>query len=261
MAARRPPALPAPSATLLADRAILVTGAARGIGRGIAEGVLAAGGRVLAVDSDADAGAAALAAWDAGERAAFRRADVAREAQVEAAVATALRRFGRLDGVVSNANVGGAQTGPVAALDLAEWNRRIGINLTGAMLLAKHASPALAGRRGAIVNIASTRARQSEPHSEAYAACKGGLVALTHALAISLGPATRVNAISPGWIETGDYAALRRSDHAQHPVGRVGVPGDVAALCVFLLSDAAGFVTGQEFVVDGGMTRKMIYRD
>ena len=106
------------------------------------------------------------------------------------------------------------------------------------------------------MNIASTRALQSEPDTEAYAASKGGLVALTHALALSLGPEVRVNCISPGWIA---HQPVRRKDHAQHPAGRVGQPQDVAELVAYLLSDAAGFVTGQNFVIDGGMTKKMIY--
>lgn len=110
--------------------------------------------------------------------------------------------------------------------------------------------------RGAIANIASTRALQSEPHTEAYAASKGGVAALT-----------RVNCISPGWIDVsgwresvpGEASGLRPEDHAQHPAGRVGVPDDVAARVLHLVSDEAGFVTGQNFVVDGGMTRRMIY--
>ena len=141
-------------------------------------------------------------------------------------------------------------------LALREWNRRIGVNLTGPYLMAKHCASHLQRRRGAIVNIASTRALQSEPDTEAYAAAKAGLVGLTHALAISLGPEVRANCVSPGWIAR---SALRKKDHAQHPVGRAGRGEDIAEIVAYLLSEAAGFVTGQNFVVDGGMTRKMIY--
>jgi hypothetical protein len=110
------------------------------------------------------------------------------------------------------------------------------------------------------VTVASTRALMSEPDTEAYAASKGGLVALTHALAISLGPDVRVNCVSPGWIATENYGALRRKDHRQHPAGRVGKTEDIANMVAFLLdAGRSGFVTGANFIVDGGMTRKMIY--
>ncbi len=115
---------------------------------------------------------------------------------------------------------------------------------------------------GSIVNIASTRALMSEPHSEAYAASKGGILSLTHAMAISLGPdRITVNAICPGWIETGDYSQLRAIDHSQHPAGRVGTPMDIARACLYLTDPHNDFVTGAELVVDGGMTRRMIYAD
>ncbi|MBU0910682.1 MAG: SDR family oxidoreductase, partial [Proteobacteria bacterium] len=136
-------------------------------------------------------------------------------------------------------------------------------------LFAKYAVPHLRLAHGNIINIASTRALQSEAHTEAYSASKGGLVALTHALAVSLGPAIRVNCISPGWIEVGKWRknksrhppALSAQDHQQHPAGRVGTPHDIAAMVAFLISGEAGFITGQNFVIDGGMTRKMIYAE
>lgn len=152
-------------------------------------------------------------------------------------------------------------------MSLDEWNRVIAVNLTGAMLCVKHAAPHLRAARGAIVNIASTRALMSEPNTEAYAASKGGIVALTHALAMSLGPDVRVNCICPGWIDSAPWQKKSKrktpqwseQDHTQHPAGRVGEPMDIANMAVYLLSEKAGFITGQNFVVDGGMTKKMIY--
>jgi NAD(P)-dependent dehydrogenase (short-subunit alcohol dehydrogenase family) len=225
------------------EKVALVTGGAQGIGRAIAL-LLAGHGYRVAV---ADIRASELF---------FVRTDVSREASVRGCIRRVVKRFGRLDALVNNAGLADPHAGPVEKLALREWNRRIGVNLTGAFLMAKHAVPHLRRARGAIVNIASTRALQSEPDTEAYAASKGGLVALTHALALSLGPEIRVNCISPGWIS---HQPVRGKDHAQHPVGRVGAPRDVAELVAYLLSDAAGFVTGQNFVLDGGMTRKMIY--
>jgi NAD(P)-dependent dehydrogenase (short-subunit alcohol dehydrogenase family) len=247
------------------DRAYLVTGGASGIGRGITARLIAEGARVSILDIDRHAGADAVAEY--GEHVRFVRASVASEPAVRRAVAGAVRWTGRLDGIVNNAGIADPHIGPLEQLSLATWRRYLDINLTGAFLVAKHAVPYLRAARGAIVNISSTRALQSEPHTEPYAATKGGLVALTHALALSLGPAIRVNCISPGWIATSAFAArdrrrapkLSRADHRQHPAGRVGTPEDIASLCVWLLSDEAGFVTGQNVVADGGMTRKMIY--
>jgi NAD(P)-dependent dehydrogenase (short-subunit alcohol dehydrogenase family) len=160
--------------------------------------------------------------------------------------------------VVSNAGI--MIRKPLHRLTLAEWHRVIDTNLTAAFLLARLAEKPLRRAHGSIVVIASTRAIMSEPNTESYSASKGGLVALTHALAISLGPDVRVNCVSPGWIETKDYGALRRKDHIQHPVGRVGKPQDIAEIVGWLLdAKRSGFVTGANFVVDGGMTRKMIY--
>jgi NAD(P)-dependent dehydrogenase (short-subunit alcohol dehydrogenase family) len=155
----------------------------------------------------------------------------------------------------------------MSELTLEEWNRAIGTNLTGTFLCAKFSSPHLIESRGSMVNMCSTRAFQSEPDTESYSASKGGIYSLTHALAMSLAPNVRVNSISPGWIDVSAVkkkakarqVKLSESDHAQHPAGRVGNAFDIAQMVMFLLDPANGFITGQNFVIDGGMTKKMIY--
>jgi len=228
------------------QKAALVTGGAQGIGRATAALLAERGYRVAIADVKPAAAAGMV----------FIRCDISREPSVRACIRRVVQRFGRLDALVNNAGIASPDNGPVEKLALREWNRRIGVNLNGAFLMTKHAAPHLRRARGAIVNIASTRALQSEPDTEAYAASKGGLVSLTHALAMSLGPQVRVNCVSPGWIA---HTPVKKKDHAQHPVGRVGRDQDVAELVAFLLSDAAGFATGQNYVLDGGMTKKMIY--
>jgi hypothetical protein len=258
--------------------AALVTGGAQGIGKRVVEKLRRAGASVAFMDVDEEAGLETLEELRAAEVAArgvrggketsrvlFIRCDVASEEQVREGVERAAGAFGGLDSLVNNAGVFCRK--PVAELGLDEWNRVLAVNLTGAFLCAKHAAPHLRKSGGSIVNVASTRAFMSERDTEAYSASKGGLFALTHALAASLGPEVRVNCISPGWIETSELrkksartpAELSARDHSQHPAGRVGTAGDVAALALFLLDPGNSFVTGQNFVVDGGMTRKMIY--
>ena len=243
----------------------LVTGGAQGIGKAIAQRFLRDGMRVAILDADEEAGRETETGLRALGEVSFLPTDIANEDQVVEAVERTVSGFGGLDVLVNNAGI--SHNKPVTELTLAEWNRVIGINLTGAFLCAKHAAAALRARRGAIVNIASTRALMSEANTEAYSASKGGLVALTHALAISLGPEVRVNCVSPGWIDVSAWkksrlakqAVLNEADHEQHPAGRVGQPEDIASLVAWLVSDEAGFVTGANYVVDGGMTRKMIY--
>jgi NAD(P)-dependent dehydrogenase (short-subunit alcohol dehydrogenase family) len=249
-------------ATASNGRVALVTGAARGIGLGIAAWLISEGWRVVLADVDRKRGTTVADVM--GDNAVFVYMDVSREEQVAAGVAQVLGQFGRLDALVCNAAVSDPHNTTLESLDLAHWNRVLAVNLTGPMLLAKHCAPYLRAHGGSIVNLASTRARQSEADTEAYAASKGAILALTHALAVSLGPQVRVNAVSPGWIDSRDPSQRRADplselDHAQHPAGRVGVIEDVAAMVAWLLSRNAGFVTGQEFVVDGGMSKKMVF--
>ena len=225
-------------------RVALVTGAARGIGAAIAAWLHDRGWSVVAADRDP----AQVGRWV--------RCDVADEAAVGALIADVVATEGRLDALICNA--GFMIRKPVADLSLAEWSSVLATNLTSTFLLVRAAETLLRVAKGSVVTIASTRARMSDPDTESYAASKGGLVALTHALAVSLGPEVRVNCISPGWIVTkGPEPTV--DEHAFHPAGRAGVPADVAALVGFLVGPDSGFITGAEFIADGGVTRKMIY--
>lgn len=247
---------------------VIVTGAARGIGSVISSRLAEEGYLVLAVDIDPVDGAQARNVIPF-------RGDVSDETSVRAAVERARElareQNGRVVGVVNNAAT--TAPGDPERLPRERWDEVLAVNLTGPFLMSRLAAPALrAGAQGqgfsaAIVNIASSRALMSEPGTEAYSASKGGVLALTHALAMSLAPEIRVNAISPGWIDVsalrpgGTSQQLTREDHEQHPVGRVGLPQDVAAMVVFLIGSGATFMTGQNTVLDGGMTRKMIYHE
>lgn len=250
----------------------LITGGAQGIGRGIVDYLIQRGWSVAALDLDADA-LNELAGTYAAQELLTLHADVGDEEQVARAF-EALDAWQHKEGdaegldlLVNNAGIANAHSGPIESLSLAGWRRWQDSHLTGAFLCTRAAVPRLRVRSGSIVNMASTRALQSEPDSEAYAAAKGGLLAFTHALAISLGPDIRANAICPGWIETGPWQKesqrkephRRDIDNRQHPAGRVGEPSDIAAAVLYLAG--ASFVTGQHLSVDGGMTKKMIYAD
>ncbi len=182
--------------------------------------------------------------------------DVGNPGEVQEAMAQIETMFGQIDYLVNNAGVSEFET--IENLSIEAWNRILSVNLSSMFYMVKFGKH-LFSEQSAIVNIASTRALMSEPNGEAYGASKGGIVSLTHALSISLGPKTRVNCVCPGWIEVNQYENLSEADHSQHPVGKVGKVENIAETVWFLLSDKASFITGQNFVVDGGMTKKMIY--
>ncbi|MCL4766534.1 MAG: SDR family oxidoreductase [Hyphomicrobiaceae bacterium] len=235
------------------EKVVLVTGAGRGIGAATAIRLAREGWKLVLADVDS----AALDGVAKPANGLSVVCDVGNEDDVQRLVDTSLGQLGRIDAIVSNAGIN--PHGSLSELDLEAWNRVLAVNLTASFLLARAAERALRAANGAMVLISSTRAHMSEPDTLAYSASKGGLVALTHALAMTLAPDVRVNCISPGWIDTGKSGPLTPEDHAQHPVGRVGRTEDVAAAVAYLLSEGAGFVTGAELIVDGGMTRKMIY--
>lgn len=243
----------------------IVTGAAQGIGKALAQAFVGAGYQVMLADCHEALGRQTTQELAAPQRVSFHKTDVAEPQEVKSLVETTLQVFGALHVLINNAAI--MLRTPPETLTHPEWNRVLAVNLTGPFLCAQAAASALRRSRGAIINIASTRALMSEPHTEAYSASKGGLVALTHALALSLGPEIRVNCISPGWIDVSGWGEkgvegqepLSAADHGQHPAGRVGTPEDVARAALFLADPANGFITGQNLLLDGGMTRRMIY--
>ena len=245
-------------------RNIIVTGGAQGIGKIISQQLLENGFSVSVFEIDEEA-VEEFNSEIGLENIAFFTTDVSSEESVRKAIAASVERFGNISGLINNAAI--QIDKPVTELTLEEWTRVISVNLTGAFLCAKHAAPFLKNSKGSIVNISSTRAFQSEPNTEAYSASKGGILALTHSLAISLGPEIRINCISPGWIDVSaikkksksNQIDLSEDDHLQHPAGRVGKPEDIANMVLFLLNPENDFITGQNFIIDGGMTNKMIY--
>lgn len=230
----------------------IVTGAARGIGRAITARLVDDGWQVAALDMDG----AALRAWPAHPARQDIVCDLSQESEIRQAVAAT--GFARLDLLVNNGGPADPFSGRIDDMSMADWQHWIAPHLTGTFLMVRETAPALRVARGAVVNIASSRAFQSEPDTYGYAAAKGGVVALSHALAVGMGPDVRVNAVAPGWINSDD-ASLEAGDHAQHPAGRVGQVDDIVEAVLYLAG--AGFVTGQVLQVDGGMGRKMIYKD
>jgi NAD(P)-dependent dehydrogenase (short-subunit alcohol dehydrogenase family) len=250
------------------QKVALITGGAQGIGKAASVAYAREGFIVCLADIDKEAGQETVQEIEqAGGQALFACINVAQENEVTHWIQLTLTELGRIDVLINNAGI--SNNGPMLELPVEKFDEVIGVNLRGAFICSQQAAAIMKEQgSGVIINIASTRALMSEADTESYSASKGGLLALTHAMAVSLGQyGIRVNAISPGWIETGKWqkTSQRRTplhsmaDNRQHPAGRVGIPEDIAAACLYLSGDQAGFITGQNLVIDGGMTVKMIY--
>lgn len=247
-----------------ANKHVIVTGGAQGIGRIVTEELLNNDYRVSIFDIDNEAMEEIRPHFHKRSCACFIT-DVSNEVSVHSSIRAAVKKFGPAYGLVNNAVY--ELFKPMEELTLDEWNRAISTNLTGTFLCSKYLAPYLRETKGSIVNMCSTRAFQSEANTESYSASKGGIFSLTHAMAVSLAPDVRVNSISPGWIDVSAIkkktiarqVVLSKEDHLQHPAGRVGNAWDIARMVLFLMDAENSFITGQNFTVDGGLTRKMIY--
>ncbi|MCP1145465.1 glucose 1-dehydrogenase [Lysinibacillus endophyticus] len=245
------------------NKVVIVTGAAQGIGKEVATQYAKSGAKVVLADLNEQLGEAINDNLkEQGYNTTFVKTDVRQEADIINLMKTTVERYSTIDILINNAGV--FKICSPLDLDIDSWDDVINTNLRSVFLCSREAAKymRLNQNGGAIVSMASTRAFMSEPNTESYAATKGGIIALTHALASSLAPnKIRVNCISPGWIETGEYEKLRPIDHQQHFSGRVGQPIDIAKACFYLTDERNDFVTGTNITVDGGMTKKMIYEE
>ncbi len=252
----------------LADKVVIVTGAAMGIGKGIAQVFAREGAKVVLADVNADVGRATEAELKrAGGDVFFVRCDVSNEEHVKALISAAIDKYGALHALVNNAGIGVYKT--VLDTTSEEWDRCLAVNLKGVFLCSKYAIPHLkAAGGGAIVNIASVHSYQNVGGTAPYAASKGGVVALTRVMAIDYGrDKIRVNAICPGWIDTpliqGIFAEDPNPQQAKQAVerrqvlGRLGTPEEVGKAAAFLASDEASYITGASLMVDNGMTAQL----
>lgn len=226
---------------MFTDKVAVVTGGAKGIGKAIAEEFRKNGAHVCTID---------LLPND------YYVGDLADQAVLEDFARKVVADYGQVDYLINNAL---PLMKGVDQCSYEEFNYALRVGVTAPFYLAKLFAPHLAPG-ASIVNISSSRDRMSQPQTESYTAAKGGISALTHALAVSLAGKARVNSISPGWIDT-DYTVYEGPDAIQQPAGRVGNPMDIAHMVLFLCSDKAGFITGENICIDGGMTRQMIYHN
>ena len=226
---------------MFTNKVAVVTGGAKGIGRAIAREFRKAGAAVCVIDLLPNE---------------YFVGDVSDRAVLETFARKVIAEHGHVDYLINNA------LPLMKGIDECSWeefNYALRVGVTAPFYLTKLFAPHFAPE-AAVVNISSSRDRMSQPQTESYTAAKGGISALTHALAVSLAGKVRVNSISPGWIETGD-TVWNGPDAAQQPAGRVGDPLDIAHMVLFLCSDKAGFITGENICIDGGMTRQMIYHN
>lgn len=244
-------------------RTVIVTGGANGIGKEVTIQYAMKNYNVIIADIDEEAGLVLEnQCLNQSFKVKFIKTDVSKINDIILLMNKAKNHFGTIDILINNAGI--SKFSSPYDITLSEWEKMISTNLTSVMFASREAAKIMRENKhgGKIVNIASTRALMSEENSEAYAATKGGIIALTHALAASLGnDRIQVNAISPGWIETGNYEELTEVDHLQHFSNRVGKPTDIAKACLYLTMEDNDFVTGINLVVDGGMTKKMIYEE
>ena len=248
-------------------KVVIVTGAGEGIGRAAAEKYGESGAYVVIADIDREAGEETrdFIIKENGN-AVFIETDVAKEEDCRKLAEETVKKYGKIDILINNAGIADAKRAGIFGTGMEEFDRVINVNLRGTFMCSKYCVPFMEPG-SSIINISSTRAFMSEPETEAYSASKGGIIALTHSMAVSLSQKNiRVNSISPGWIDVSGWKkgnkkgdVLTKADHEQHPAGRVGKPEDIAAACFYLTGGEAGFITGTNLNVDGGMTVKMIY--
>lgn len=234
------------------NKVVVITGGSRGIGASLVDAYQKLGASVVSMDIKQNERHDVM----------HLTVDLSNESQVREAFDTVQSQYGSIHILVNNGAITTFNK-PVQELSTEEFLGVIQVNLAGAFTCSREFVQANQGQSfGRIINIASTRWMQNEPGWEAYGASKGGIVSLTQSLVNSLSAAPiTINTISPGWIETSDYDALREEDHRQHPSGRVGKPQDVVNACLFLTHPENDFVNGANIVVDGGMTKKMIYTE
>lgn len=240
------------------NKTVIVTGGANGIGKAVAESFAEQGAWTAVLDLDREKGEKmAEQAAESGEKLFFWQADVRHFDTVAEIFQQIVEKSGKIDILINNAGISSFDS--LWDISEADWDKIMTTN-AGSVLFHSRAAAKHMPPKSAIVNICSTRQSMSEAHTELYAASKGAVFSLTHALAVTLGSrGIRVNSISPGWIETGDDSKLRPEDHSQHPAGRVGKPADIAKACLYLSDPDNDFMTGENLVIDGGMTKKMIY--